>query len=47
MNTTAYKIALALTALAVLANRGNGDKRHFAVQLYLTMLVLVVALAML
>jgi hypothetical protein len=34
-----YVIYVALVALAVVANGGNGSKTHFAVQLYLIMLV--------
>lgn len=47
MNITAYKVALSLTALAVLVNRGAGDWRHYGVQLYLMLLVLVVAMVVL
>jgi hypothetical protein len=47
MNTTLYKLALAIVALAVVANRGQGSKIHYGVQLYLMVLVLFVALAVL
>jgi hypothetical protein len=40
MNQTIYVLSVALVALAVLANRGNGNKTHQAVQLYLTVLML-------
>jgi len=44
MNQTLYIVSVALVALAVLMNRGNGNKTHQAVQLYLTTLVLFCAL---
>lgn len=40
MNQTIYIMSLALVALAVLVNRGNGNRTHQAVQLYLTTLML-------
>lgn len=40
MNQTLYIVSLALLAVAVLINRGNGSKTHQAIQLYLTTLVL-------
>ena len=44
MNQTLYAFYLTTTALTVLANRGNGDKTHFTVQLYLTVVVLLCTL---
>lgn len=44
MNQTIYIASLALVSLAVVANRGNDNKAHHAVQLYLTTLVLFCAL---
>ena len=44
MNQTLYTISLALVALAVLVNRGNRNRTHHAVQLYLTVLVLFCSL---
>jgi len=41
-----YLIALVLVALAVLVNRGNRSKVHYAVQLFCTSLVLFGALAL-
>ena len=35
MNQTLYVVALALVALAVLINRGNRNRVHQAIQLYL------------
>ena len=45
MNQTLYTVYLAMTALTVLVNGGNGDKTHYAVQLYLTVVVLLCSLA--
>jgi len=44
MNQTLYVIYLAATALAVLTNGGSGDKTHYAVQLYMTVVVLLCAM---
>lgn len=45
MNQTLYTLSLALVVLAVLVNRGNGNRTHQAIQLFLTTLVLVSLLA--
>ena len=47
MNQTLYAVYLATPALTVLVNGGNGDKTHYAVQLYLTVTVLFCALSVL
>ncbi len=47
MNQTLYIVSVALVALAVLVNRGNGNKTHQAVQLYLTTFMLFCALVVL
>jgi hypothetical protein len=40
LNQNFYILSLALVTLAVLVNRGNGNRTHQAVQLYLMALVL-------
>ena len=45
MNQTLYVVALALVALAVLINRGNRNRVHQAIQLYLMVMVLFGSLA--
>jgi hypothetical protein len=45
MDTTLYRLALSATALAVVVNRGGGNKMHYGVQLYLMALVLFVVMA--
>jgi hypothetical protein len=40
MNETGYTFYLITVALTVLANGGNGNRTHYAVQLYLMVLVL-------
>ena len=44
MSHISYVIYLTLVALTVMANGGNGDKTHFAVQLYLIVLVMLCTL---
>ena len=44
MNQTLYVVYLATTALAVLTNGGSGDKTHYAVQLYMMVVVLLCAM---
>ena len=44
MSHVSYVMYLTLVALTVMANGGNGDKTHFAIQLYLTMLVMLCTL---
>ena len=44
MNHTSFILYLVTVALAVLTNRGNGSRTHFAVQLYLTMVVMLCTL---
>ena len=44
MNQTLYIVSLALVALAVLINRGNRNRTHQAIQLYLTVLILFCSL---
>ena len=44
MSHVSYVLYLTIVALAVVANRGNGDKTHFCVQLYLIMVVILCTL---
>jgi hypothetical protein len=44
MNYTSFILYLVTVALTVLANRGNGNRTHFAVQLYLTMVIMLCTL---
>jgi len=44
VNYTSFILYLVTVALTVLANRGNGNRMHFAVQLYLTLVVMLCTL---
>jgi len=44
MNQDVYALSLTCLVLAVLVNRGNGNRKHHAIQLYLTALVLLCTL---
>ena len=44
VNHTSFILYLVTVALTVLANRGNGNRTHFAVQLYLTLVIMLCTL---
>ena len=45
MSHVSYVMYLTVVALTVVANGGNGSRKHFAIQLYLILLILLCTLS--